>query len=41
VEKFNFTYAGDISSFKISVPNELFLTMCCRHLAGPYDGKGI
>lgn len=28
VEKFNFSYARDISSFKITVPNELFSTIC-------------
>jgi len=28
VEKFNFSYAWDISSFKITAPNELFSTIC-------------
>ncbi|KAH8356494.1 hypothetical protein KR200_001844, partial [Drosophila serrata] len=28
VEKFKFSYARDISSFKINVPNELFNTIC-------------
>jgi len=28
VETFNLTYARDTSSFKISVPYELFLTIC-------------
>jgi len=28
VEKFNFSYARDISYFKITVPNELFSTIC-------------
>jgi len=28
VEKFNFSYARDVSSFKITVPNELFSTIC-------------
>jgi len=27
VEKFNFSYARDISSFKVTVPNELFSTI--------------
>jgi len=28
VEKFYFSYAREISSFKITVPNELFSTIC-------------
>jgi len=28
VEKLNFSYASDISSFKITVPNELFFDIC-------------
>jgi len=30
VENFNFFYARDISFFKITVPNELFSTICSR-----------